>query len=143
MAQPLVIPIVRDPEYTADERVVLRVNGVALPDRVLMWDQRRRTTGEGYGTELATGEGFGAWVPYGEGIEGYGWDGQGASVLSHRTLKSFTAGDYEITGQGVDFVGNGGEVSPVLKLAHRPAPPPVRNVRVGTDGTINFEWSDP
>lgn len=143
MAQPLIIPIVRDPEYTADDRVVLTVNGVAQPDRVLLWDQRRRTMGEGFGTDQAAAEGFGAWVPYGEGVEGYGYDGQGAGVLSHRSVRSFVAGDYAITGQGVDFLGNDGDASPVLNVAHRPAPPAVRNVRVQTDGTITFEWSDP
>jgi hypothetical protein len=141
MAQPLVIQIVRDPAYTADEMVVLTINGTVQPDRIRLWDDARRKMGEGFGGELSTGEGFGAWVPYGEGIEGYGWDGAGAGVLAHRTVRRFVAGDYEVTAKGVDLLGNDGTACPVLVVAHRPAPPAVTGVSVN-GSTVNFNWSD-
>lgn len=141
MAEPLSIPVIRDPRYGPDDTVEIEVDSETIDGRYVLWDASRRRRGFGFGPFGAFA--FGVIDPglgFGEGVFAGGAFGFGAELLTLKTRPAYDAGDYSVRIRAVDAVGNAGAWSAAVTIQHRPDPPPPRNFRVSGD---NLVWTWP
>jgi len=144
MAQPLTIPIVRDPDIDPADTVEVQVDGNTQNDRVNLWPNLRHDPGFGFdpigtgyfGLSTAGSQGFGAG-PFGLGYFGYP-----ILITDHDTIASFVAGDYTVKLRSRDGVGNVSNWSAGATIEHRPIPPAPEDLAVDA-GVLSWTWSDP
>lgn len=142
MAGLMVIPMVRDTDLMRGDVVRLEVGGVVQPDRVQLWDERRRRMGFGFGTMGLQHFGRGAlFGGFGSGPFGLGVMGFGADVAEHVTVNRFAAGDYAVRVRVEDEVGNVGAYGAAVTIKHRPTPDAVDDLRVEA-GVLKWSWTD-
>lgn len=141
MAEKITLQIMRDRDYLVDDWIEIEINSVVQPDRVRVWGQSRVNQGYGKNGMLQCGYGFGAGLPYGLGVYGFGYYGQGADVLAHKTMNEFVAGDYTVRARCVDGAGNVGSWSELETVEHRPDPPAPESLEF-TNNTLAWTWSD-
>lgn len=150
MARPISITILVPLELLHTDVLTLEIDGEVQRDRIPAFPRWRGQRGFGY-QQLNAG-GFGVWAlspdqfPFGAGPFG-----QGAYPLDHQTVDAFVAGDYEVRVRASDDLppatsggdrGNVSAWSDTVELAHRPAPPPPRNLAV-SGGVLGWTWQDP
>lgn len=112
MAEQITIPIERDPDYLASDRVELEIDSVVQPDLIKLLDAVAER-------EIAAGD--------------------PPSVLMYRTLRRFVAGDYSVRLRGVDAAGNASAWSAAVTIEHRPEPEAAIGLAV-SGGSLTGTW---